>query len=87
VNISGAGVTAGAPNRENALRLLEYLVSEDAQATFAEANSEYPVNATVRVSSLLAGWGPLPDRNGAPLAEMAPWYERAQRTFDEVGWR
>jgi len=86
VNISGAGVTAGAPNRDNAVRLLEFLVSEEAQAVFAEANFEYPVNRAIAAAPLLASWGNLP-ASAAPLANMAPWYERAQRIFDEVGWR
>lgn len=86
VNVSGAGVTVGAPHRDNALRLLEFLVSEDAQAVFAGANYEYPVNRAVSVSPLLASWGPLP-ASPVPLANMSRWYERAQRIFDEAGWR
>lgn len=43
VNISGAGVAAHAPNRDNAIRFLEYLVSDEAQAIFADSNNEFPV--------------------------------------------
>ena len=86
VNVSGAGVTAGAPNRRNAVRLLEFLASPEAQAVFAEANFEYPVNPNVPVSSLLASWGPLP-ASPVGLASMGPWYEQAQRIFDQAGWR
>jgi ABC-type Fe3+ transport system, periplasmic component len=43
VNISGAGVAAHAPNRENAIRFLEYLVSDEAQAIFADSNNEFPI--------------------------------------------
>ncbi len=44
VNISGAGVTKYAPNRENAIRFLEYLTSDFAQRLFAEGNNEYPIS-------------------------------------------
>jgi iron(III) transport system substrate-binding protein len=47
VNISGAGVTANAPNRDNAIKFLEYLASESAQKYFANGNDEYPVVAGV----------------------------------------
>jgi len=43
VNISGAGVTRHAPNRENAIRFLEYLVSDEAQSIFADSNNEFPI--------------------------------------------
>jgi len=43
VNISGAAVTAHAPNKENAIRFMEYLTSESAQRYFADGNNEYPV--------------------------------------------
>src|ERR671918_544745 len=41
-NVSGAGVVAGAPNQENAVELLEYLTTEQAQIYFAEGNNEFP---------------------------------------------
>ena len=43
INISGAGVTKHAPNRDNAIAFLEYLTSPYAQRLFAEGNNEYPV--------------------------------------------
>ncbi len=43
VNISGAGVTLHAPNRDNAIRFLEYLVSDEAQSIFADSNNEFPI--------------------------------------------
>ena len=43
VNISGAGITRYAPNRENAIKFLEYLTSDFAQQLFAEGNNEYPI--------------------------------------------
>lgn len=57
VNISGAGVTKYAKNKENAVKLVEFLSSEEAQSTFAEGNHEYPVNAKVKPSATVASWG------------------------------
>ncbi len=56
VNISGAGVTKHAKNQENAIRLLEFLSSEDAQNLFADDNMEYPANSNVKPNPLLSKW-------------------------------
>ncbi len=53
VNISGGGVAVNAPNRENAIRFLEYLASESAQQYFAEGNNEYPVVEGVPLAAAL----------------------------------
>ena len=57
VNISGAGVTKHAKHRDAAVKLLEWLSSEAAQAQFAGANFEYPVHAKVAPDPLIAAWG------------------------------
>lgn len=56
VNISGGGVTRHAKNRENAIKLLEFLSSEEAQNLFADENMEYPVNPSVLPSQKLRQW-------------------------------
>ncbi len=57
INISGIGVAKNAPNKENAVKFIEYLVSQDVQETFAEANYENPVNPQAKASELLQSWG------------------------------
>jgi iron(III) transport system substrate-binding protein len=57
VNISGAGVLKNAPNKENAVKFLEYLVSPPAQKIFAEGNYEYPVSKDAETSPVIASWG------------------------------
>ncbi|MEB3209842.1 MAG: Fe(3+) ABC transporter substrate-binding protein [Leptolyngbyaceae bacterium] len=57
VNISGAGVLANAPNYENAVLFLEYLVTPEAQAIFAEGNNEYPVVEGVTTDEIVSGLG------------------------------
>jgi iron(III) transport system substrate-binding protein len=86
VNVSGAGVTAHAPNHRNAVRLLEFLVSEEAQRAFAEANFEYPVRSGVPPSETLQEWGEFrPDT--LALWRLGELNNEAVRIFDRVGWR
>lgn len=86
VNVSGAGVTKYARNPANALRLLEFLVSEEAQSWYANANYEFPVRAGVDVGETLASWGPFKadDLNLARLGENNP---AGVRLMDRAGWR
>ena len=86
VNVSGAGVTRHAPNRDNAVKLLEFLVSENAQAVFAEANHEFPVREGVPVGPLLASWGDF-KADALPLSKLGEHQEAAVRVFDAAGWR
>lgn len=57
VNISGAGVVADAPNRENAIALLEFLVTPEAQEIFALSNNEYPVVEGVETDPVISALG------------------------------
>lgn len=83
VNISGASVAANAPNKANAIRLIEYLSSPEAQSLYASANGEYPVSDGVPVSPQVASWGtPKPDP--LPLAELAKLRKKASELVDKV---
>jgi len=57
INLSGMAMTKAAPNPENALKLMEFLSGDTAQALYAEANYEYPLNPDIPPSPLVAGWG------------------------------
>ncbi|MXU66156.1 Fe(3+) ABC transporter substrate-binding protein [Oceanomicrobium pacificus] len=57
VNLSGVAMTQSAPNRENALKLMEWLSSAEGQQLYAELNYEYPVLPGVEASEIVAGWG------------------------------
>lgn len=57
INLSGAVVTKHAPNRDNAVKLLEFLSSDDAQEMYAKGNTEFPVKPGVERSELVASWG------------------------------
>lgn len=57
LNISGVAMTKSAPNRDNALKFMEWLTSDAAQQIYAETNHEYPVKPGVERSALVASWG------------------------------
>ena len=83
VNISGMAMTASAPNKANALKLMEFLVSDDAQQIYAETNGEYPAAVGVKVSEAVAAWGLLkPDP--LPLAKLAELRKKASELADKV---
>jgi len=86
VNISGAGVTAYAPNRDNAVRFLEWLSSPSGQKLFADSNHEFPANPQVEPHPIIAGFGPFsPD----PLskAEYGRLQADAIKLLDRAGYR
>lgn len=86
INISGAGVLKYAPNRENAVKFIEFLTSERAQRSFSDANYEYPVNAKVQPSELLRSWGSFtPDT--LAVEKLGIFNKEAVKIFDQVGWK
>jgi iron(III) transport system substrate-binding protein len=87
VNISGAGVMKNAPNREAAVKFLEYLASDEAQRYFADGNNEWPVVASVKPDNpALKALGDFraDALNVALLGRNQP---AAQRLYDRVGWK
>jgi iron(III) transport system substrate-binding protein len=70
MNISGVAMTAAAPHKENAIKLMDYLVSPEGQSLYAELNAEYPVVPGVAPSDLVASWGEFPV-DDLPLSEIA----------------
>ena len=86
VNISGAGLAAGAPNREQAVAFLEFLLSDQAQRAFAEFTNEYPViQGAAYENPVLAGWGAV-DADPVNVNALGENAGEAQRIFDRVGW-
>ncbi|MCR6662584.1 MAG: Fe(3+) ABC transporter substrate-binding protein [Luteimonas sp.] len=85
VNISGAAVAKHAPNRDNAVKLLEYLVSDEAQSLYAKANYEYPVKAGVELDPVVASFGEM-TVDALPLTEIAKHRKQASELVDRVGF-
>ena len=86
VNVGGAGVVADAPNRDNAIRFLEFLASDEAQRLFAAGNHEFPVVDGVEVDGTLATWGGF-KRDALNINALGEHNPEAIRIFDRVGWR
>jgi len=85
VNISGAGVTRHAPNRENAIRFLEYLASDEAQSYFANGNNEWPVVARTRLNNpALASLGGFKE-DKLNVGRLGANQPLAQKVFNIVG--
>ena len=84
VNISGAGVTKYAPNRENAIRFLEYLTSDFAQRLFAEGNNEYPISGPTTGPVAALGEFKRDDLNVSVLGENQ---KEAVKVYDRAGWK
>ncbi|NDV51005.1 Fe(3+) ABC transporter substrate-binding protein [Yangia sp. PrR007] len=85
VNISGVAMTKSAPNRENALKMMEYLTSPEAQEIYAHANYEYPIAPGTEADELVKGWGSFTadDTNLMTLAEQRG---AALRLVEEVDY-
>ncbi len=85
MNIAGMSMTASAPNKDNALKLMEFLSSDLAQAMYAEQNHEYPVNKAVPASGLVRSWGEF-NHDPLPLSDVVKHRVTASKLVDEVGY-
>ncbi|MGH8611108.1 MAG: Fe(3+) ABC transporter substrate-binding protein [Gammaproteobacteria bacterium] len=85
VNVSGAGVTRHAQRRDEALRLLAFLLTSDAQHWYADVNYEYPIREGI-ASGILGSWGPFKadPLNLSVLGDLNP---QAVKLMDRAGWR
>lgn len=83
VNISAVALTKHARNKDAAVKLMEYLVSDEAQHLYASLNHEYPVKPGVEPSELVKGWGEY-KADDLPLTEVAKHAKEAIQLMDEV---
>ena len=83
VNISGMAMAKYAPNKDNALKLMEFLAGDTAQSMYAEVNYEYPVKPGVKPAELVASWGEF-KADTISLDEIASHHEAATKLLDEV---
>jgi iron(III) transport system substrate-binding protein len=87
VNISGAGVLKSSPNREAAVRFLEYLASDDAQRYFANGNNEFSVVTTANIDNReLASLGKYKS-DSLNVSVFGKNQPAAQKVYDRAGWR
>ncbi len=85
INISGMALAKHAPNKANAVKLMEFLSSDEAQKIYATANNEYPVNPKVEPSEIVKSWGAMkPDP--LPLENIAKNRKKASELVDKVNF-
>ena len=85
INVSGAGVTRYADNPDGARELIEFLVSDEAQAAFAQANFEYPIRDGIELAPEIEQFGDFV-ADDLPLYILGENQREATMVFDEVGW-
>jgi len=85
INISGIALTKSAPNNDEAVRLMEFLSTPEAQRIYAEANTEYPANPSVDPTGMVAKWGDI-NPDDLSLQEIADNREKAVRMVDRVDY-
>lgn len=86
INISGAGVTAAAKNKHNAIKLLEYMLQDDAQRWYATVNGEYPVKPNIPASPELQQWGKFKS-DAVNLSVLGKYNAQAVKIMDQAGWK
>jgi len=86
VNVSGAGILKTAPNRDNAIKFVEFLSSDQAQKIYANVNYEYPVNKQIEVNQILSQWGDF-KADPLPLENLGEGNAEAVKLMDRAGWK
>ena len=86
INISGLALTKNAPNRENAIKLIQYLTSVEAQKTYVSNSYEYSVNPDVKPAEIVQAWGEF-RKDPVDLNSLGKNRSEAIRIFDKTGWK
>ena len=85
VNVSGAGLTRSSKNPQAATRFLEFLASDEAQASFTQTTYEYPVVADIPWSELQRSWGAF-EIDALHLSSLGDLNAAAVKAFNRAGW-
>tara|TARA_Y100000746_G_scaffold232799_1_gene251724 strand:+ start:1650 stop:2675 length:1026 start_codon:yes stop_codon:yes gene_type:complete len=86
INISGFAMTKNAPNKQNSIKLLEYLTSVEAQETYVNNSYEYPANSLVMPSEIVQSWGEF-KIDELDLNKLGTYRNEAIKVFDKTGWK
>jgi iron(III) transport system substrate-binding protein len=86
VNVSGAGVTKHAKHKAEAVKLIEFLSSPNAQNLFADVNMEFPVNPEVKPDPVVAAWGSF-KQNVVNVAKAGELQAAAVKLMDRAGYK
>lgn len=86
INISGIGLTKHSKNKENALKLIEYLTAPEAQSELSKLNYEFPVNKDAQLPDLLKSWGEFRTQD-LDFSTLGLYNKKAMEIFHKVGWQ
>jgi len=86
INISGIGLAKNAPNKENAIKLMEFLTSESAQKTYTNTSYEYPANPKVEPNEIVKKWGVF-KKDKLDLNQLGVFRNQAIEIFDKSDWK
>lgn len=86
INISGAGIIKFSKNYDNAIKFLEFLVSDEAQKIYAEINFEYPVRNNIKLNKFMTNYA-IPEKDSLNLNRIANFNKEALFMMGESGWK
>ena len=86
INVSGIGLAKNAPNKENAIKLMEFLTSESAQKTYTDTSYEYPANPNVEPNEIVKKWGSF-KKDILDLNKLGVLRNKAIEIFDKSDWK
>ena len=86
INVSGIALLKNASNKENAIKLIKYLTSEEGQQTYVNNSYEYAINPNVKPDSIVQAWGEF-KKDPVDLNMLGIMRDEAIRIFDKTGWK
>ena len=87
MNVSGVGVAKYAKNKENAVKFIEFLLSDEVQELLVNVNYEYPIVKNIKLSKLMKSWGTSFKEDTLPVYLLGKFNTEAVKVFDKAGWR
>ena len=86
INVSGIAITKNSKNKENAIKLIKYLQTDEAQKTYVNNTYEYSVNSSISPNEIVQGWGDF-KMDDLDLNMLGSKRDEAIRIFDKSGWK
>ncbi len=86
INVSGIAITKNSKNKENAIKLIKYLQTDEAQKTYVNNTYEYSVNPSISPNEIVRGWGDF-KMDDLDLNLLGSKRDEAIRIFDKSGWK
>ena len=86
INVSGAAISRYSKNRDDAIRLIEFMLSDESQSWYGNVNYEYPIVEGVAIHPLLQSWGTFKS-DSLNLTSLGEMNARAVKIMDKAGWQ